>query len=335
MKLKVGFTYDSKSEYLKLDPDSGDKYAEFDTDDTLSDIETALKTSGNEIIKIGNVKNLIKRINNGERWDIVFNICEGLKGRNRESQVPVILELYDIPYVGSDGLTLGITLDKVIAKKIVGYHGIKTAKFVDIKSIQELENNINKIKSLLPVILKPSCEGTSKGVSEKSLCYNIDEVKKYVLELLNKYSQPILVEQFIKGYEFTVAIIGNTPPEVLPPVQILINGKEDLGDDFYTYQRIGSKQIKYVCSDNIDSVLKNKIIKLSLDSYIILGCRDFGRIDLRVDYNLEPYFLECNPLPNLGRDEIFAVAAKKANISYKNIICNILEAGLKRYNIIK
>ncbi len=328
MKLKVGFTYDLKEDYEVLAGDPPDKYAEFDSKETISEIELALKTSGHDIIKIGHAKNLIKKLHNGEKFDIIFNICEGLKGRNRESQVPAILELYDIPYVGSDPLTMALTLDKTLAKKIVQYHGLNTPNFICINSIDEISPK--KFKLRFPLIVKPSQEGTSKGLSKESFVKNFTQLKKRIEFVLETYKQPVLIEEFIVGYEFTVAVVGNNPPEVLPPVQIAINDETDLGENFYTYERVDSSEIKYICPADIDKSLDKKLRDLALGAYNVLGCRDLGRIDIRVNYDENPYFLECNPLPNLGKIDIFPIVAKATGKTYEELICYILEAGIKR-----
>ncbi|MDI6641039.1 MAG: D-alanine--D-alanine ligase [Elusimicrobiota bacterium] len=332
MKLTVGFTYDAKSDYVLLPSDPPDKYAEFDDDETINEITDALESSGNKIVRIGHGKNLVSRILAGERWDIVFNICEGLKGRCREAQVPAILELYEIPYVGCDPLTMSLTLDKALAKQLIQYHGLLTSNFICIKSLDEISPKNFKLR--FPLIVKPSQEGTSKGLSKESLVRNFTQMKKRTEWLLNTYQQPVIIEEFIVGYEFTVAIIGNDPPEVLPPVQIAINGATDLGEEFYTHARVESSDIKYLCPAEIDKTLEKKICDLALASYKVLGCRDLGRIDIRVDYNGNPYFLECNPLPNLGHMDVFPLIAKASGRTYNELICRILESGLRRYNII-
>ncbi|MBU2567533.1 MAG: D-alanine--D-alanine ligase, partial [Elusimicrobia bacterium] len=330
VKLKIGFAYDKKDDYPLSPDDPPDKYAEFDNEETISSIENALGKSNHTIIRIGNAKSLLKKLLDGERWDMVFNICEGVTGRSRESHVPAILELFDIPYTGSDPLTMSLTLDKIMAKKVMRYHGIKTADFVSVESADDLSPK--KFKLRFPLIVKPSQEGTSKGISKESVVRNFSQMKKRAQWIVSNYRQPALIEEFIVGYEFTVAIVGNGPPEVLPPVQIAIKNETDLGDDFYTHARVESKDIKYICPADIDAELSRKIIDLSLAAYRALGCRDLGRIDVRVDYNNEPYFLECNPLPNLGLIDVFPLVAKASKRTYEELICYILESALKRYS---
>jgi D-alanine-D-alanine ligase len=179
-KLNIGFTFDAKSEYEKVFGDDQDKIAEFDTEETLNDIENALKSGGHRIERIGNIFNLLKKITAGKRWDIVFNIAEGISGRNRESQVPVVLEMFDIPYVGSDGLTMGLTLDKSIAKKIVRSANLKTPDFF------VLENGNRSLKKInYPVIVKPLAEGTSKGLTPDSVVHNPQQLRE---QAKKKYS---------------------------------------------------------------------------------------------------------------------------------------------------
>jgi len=328
-KLKIGFTYDAKADYKLLPGDPPDKYAEFDSEQTLSEIESALKSGGHDVIRIGHARSLLERLLKGEKWDIVFNIAEGLKGRNRESQVPVILEMFEIPYAGSDGLTMAATLDKSVAKIIVSAFGVKTPKFIKVEAISDLKNFNLKY----PVIVKPSQEGTSKGLSANSRVSDEKSMISLVEKLLEKYHQPILVEEFISGKEFTVAVLGNEKPEALEPVQVSINGKLHLGDDFYFHARVEDPSIKYLCPAAVSDELKTKLKNLAAAAYSALGVRDFGRIDIRTDENDEPYFLECNPLPNLGKIDVFPLIAEAHGMSYEGIILRILEHARRRYGV--
>ncbi|PKN01707.1 MAG: D-alanine--D-alanine ligase [Elusimicrobia bacterium HGW-Elusimicrobia-1] len=328
-KLKVGFTYDAKADY-KLEPgDAPDKYAEFDSEETLSEIEGALKSGGHEVVRIGHARSLLEKLRAGEKWDIVFNIAEGIKGRNREAQVPVILEMFDIPYVGSDGLSMAATLDKAVAKILVSAAGVRTPRFMEASSPADLA----AFNLKFPVIVKPAAEGTSKGVSGDSRVSDIESLKKIAGALLDKYRQTILVEEFVSGKEFTVAVIGNSPPEALPPVQVSINGKLDLGDDFYFHARVTDPSIKYFCPSKISKSLDDKLKKLAVDAYKALGCRDLSRIDIRTDRDDEPFFLECNPLPNLGLIDVFPLVAEAMGTTYEKIVLKILEHGAERYGL--
>jgi len=332
--MKIGFTYDAKADYKLLPGDSPDKYAEFDSEETLSQIENALKSGGHHVERIGNAPALLQKIAEGKRWDLVFNIAEGVKGRNRESHVPMILELFGIPYSGSDALTMGITLDKAVAKILVSHYGVLTPEFLEIENLSQLAENEKSFKLKYPVIVKPSEEGTSKGILPESVCRGFDDVKKITGLVIEKYNQPALIEEFITGIEFTVAVIENDPPFVLPPVQILIKGNTDLGEEYYTHQRVENDDIKCICPAPMPKALEKKLKNLSLSSYKALGIKDFGRIDIRVDEKGTPYFLECNPLPNLGLIDVFPLVAKAVGLTYDQIILRILHATLKRNKLI-
>ena len=327
MKKVIGLTYDLKTDYKFKDNDPPDANAEFDHPITIDLIAKAIETLGHKIVKIGNVSDLLKKIG-ALKVDIVFNISEGISGRNRESQVPIILEMMNIPFVGSDGLTLGLSLDKAMTKKILISENIPTPKFFET---DDPADNMVKIKDMkFPLIVKPGCEGSSKGLSEKSRVGNIDELREQISYIVKTYRQPALVEEFISGSEYTVAVIGNNPPEVLPPVQIKIDGKLKLGDRFYTFARIHSRRLEYVCADKMDKGLKDKMKDLALKTYKATDCRDFGRVDFRVDEFSNPYVLEINPLPSLSSEDVFMCIANYLKVPYSDMIRRILDAAFLR-----
>lgn len=322
----VGLTYDLKIDYKFKDGDPKDANAEFDARSTISVIAKALEKGGNKVVRIGNVNSLLEKLNDLS-VDIVFNISEGLYGRNRESQVPILLEMKGIPFVGSDGLTLGATLDKAIAKKILLSEGIPTPKFMEAKDTHALDN-LDHLK--FPLIIKPRYEGSSKGLSEQSRVENKTDLKKQVEFVVETYHQPALIEEFISGSEYTVALIGNEPPEVLPPVAIKIDGRYKLDDKFYTFARIKSNRLEYVCPEHMPKELREKICDYALRSYMALECRDFGRVDFRVDNSGKPYVLEINPLPSLSSEDVFMTIAKHVGVSYESLINRILDSAVER-----
>ncbi|MFA5345027.1 MAG: ATP-grasp domain-containing protein [Candidatus Omnitrophota bacterium] len=325
----VGLTYDLKTDYQFKEGDPLDANAEFDHPSTIDIIACAIEANGFKVERIGNAGNLLEKLSS-LRVDIVFNISEGLTGRNRESQVPILLEMAGIPFVGSDALTLGLTLDKVMAKKIFIAEKIPTPKFVETSSVEELANT-NHYK--FPLIVKPRFEGSSKGLSESSRVENRDDLLKQVEYIVNAYKQPVLVEEFISGQEFTVALVGNDPAEVQPIVQIKIDGKLKLNDRFYTFARITSDRLEYICPAKIPQELKKKIDDLALRTYKAVDCRDFGRVDFRVDNEGKPYVLEINPLPSLSTEDVFMLLAKNTGITYEQMIGKILNSAIKRHNL--
>ncbi len=327
--MKIGLTYNVKSEYVFRPGDPPDANAEFDHDDTIGVIEQAIKAGGHEVVRIGNAKTLLERqMERVQTLDLVFNIAEGYEGRNRESQVPIILEMLRVPCVGADGLTLGLTLDKVMTKKILLAEGIPTPKFAEVHD----PHDVWKIALTYPLIAKPRCEGSSKGVRQASLVTTPEELARQVQWLMDTYHQPALVEEFIEGQEFTVAIIGNDPPEIQPIVQIRIEGQLDLGRLFYTFEHIRTGA-DYVCPAAVDEGLRHQLETVARHTYDAVECKDFGRVDIRVDRSGQPYVLEINPLPSLSTEDVFMCVAKVQGWSYEAIINRILDAALVRHGL--
>ncbi len=354
----VGITYDLKSDWPSGPNDPVDASAEFDSPQTVENICRALESRGHRVKKIGNARNLLKEIDHLD-VDIVFNICEGFAGRSRESQVPVLLEMFGIPYVGSDGLTMGIALDKIAAKKCFLSEGIPTPRFFTAKNSnrlgpfdsplsaeqsvfglaqgEPLKKNSTRaqINSIgFPLIVKPSREGSSKGLSEKSRVTDFEGLKRQIEGVHHTYHQSALVEEFIRGTEFTVAVIGNDHPQAMPVVQVSIDGVRELGDDFYTFSRLlNPDRVQYLCPADIPKNLEQKLKALAVRVYNCVECLDFGRVDFRVDEKGNPTVLEINPLPCLAINDIFFFTAKAMGFTYEDIINHILELALVRYGM--
>jgi D-alanine-D-alanine ligase len=326
MGVRVGLTYDLKSDYTPKKGEPKDISAEFDHGATINALSKALTSAGYKVVRIGNARNLLSSLS-GLEVDIVFNIAEGLQGRNRESQVPILLEMQGVPFVGSDALTLGITLDKIIAKKMFIAHNIPTPKFINVYNPCEIDG----ISIKFPAIVKPRFEGSSKGINDNSIVRDRETLLRQSQWLIDTYKQPALVEEFIEGKEFTVVILGNTDAKALPVVQICIDGNLELGNSFYTFSRIHSTTLDYICPAQISKDLEEKIKKVALDAYYAVECRDFGRVDIRLDAQEQPYVLEVNPLPSLSTVDVFPVVAKAIGTSYDDLIVEILRHGLKRY----
>jgi D-alanine-D-alanine ligase len=328
--MKVGLTYDLKTDYAFKENDPLDANAEFDHPGTIEVIANAFQNAGYQVRKIGNVASLLGQLHDLD-VDIVFNISEGLSGRNRESQVPILLEMAGVPFVGSDSLSLALSLDKIIAKKVFIADGILTPKFVEIKSIDQVDA---ALPLKFPMFVKPRFEGSSKGLSESSRVATREDLRKQVELIVTKYKQPALVEEFIRGTEFTVAILGTQSPEVLPVVQIKIDGELDLKDKFYTFGHITrSDAVEYIVPAPINAGLMKKISDVSLAAYSAIECRDFGRVDIRVDERGTPYVLEINPLPSLSTEDVFSIISRYQGITYDRMIVRILECAIKRYNL--
>lgn len=326
----IGFTYDLRENFPVKEGEPEDFNAEFDVEEIIEIAKNAIESGGHKVVLIGNVKNLLNRLPN-LGVDIVFNLCEGIGPRNREAQVPVILETYGIPYIGSDGLTMSLTLDKIMTKKILNAEGIPTPHYLGIRKMDDL---INLDHMKFPMIVKLRNEGTSKGLSDKSVVHNRKELNRQAEFLFDTYdNSPLIIEKLISGSEFTIPLIGNSPVEIFPAVQISINDKFDLEEMIYTFERITSPELKYVCPAKIGKRLEKKLEDLSLRTYKAVDCLDFGRVDFRVDRDGNPYVLEINPLPSISTEDVFSLSPEHVGCDYSKVINKIIDAGLKRYGL--
>lgn len=322
----IGLTYDLRADYIK-EGYSEEETAEFDRADTIDAIENSLNNLGYETDRIGNIKNLIRNLSKGKRWDLVFNICEGMYGIAREAQVPAVLEAYQIPYTFSDALTLALTLHKGLTKRVIRDLGIPTPNFEVVEFIED----IKKIKLNFPLFAKPVAEGTGKGISANSKIKNKIELNKLCKELLSKYKQPVIVETFLPGREFTVGIIGTgKKAKAIGVLEVIL--KSNAEKEVYSYIN------KEKCEELVEYLLRDEKIakkceETALKCWIGLGCRDAGRVDIRLDKNGIPNFLEVNPLAGLNpKHSDLPILCSHCGISYQQLIKKILDSTLKRVN---
>jgi len=273
--------------------------------------------------------------------DIVFNFAEGLIGVNRESHIPAMLEMLQIPYLGSDPLTLGICLDKSRAKEILTYHKIPNAKFLVADKIKD----ITKVNFGLPLIVKPISEGSSKGIFSSSLVKNTKELEDEVNRIVSSYNQPALIEEFLPGREFTIAVLGNgNDAQVLPIIEIRYDDFPKNVLPLYSYEAkwiLDTKENKFdvfECPAKLDKNLEEQIKDTVLRTYNILKCRDWSRIDVRLDKNNVPNIIEINPLPGIMPDpnenSSFPKAARAAGMDFNQLIQSALYSAAKRYNLV-
>jgi D-alanine-D-alanine ligase len=316
-----------------------DTYAEWDTWDTINAVKGALECY-NDVTLIEadySAFTKLKDINP----DIVFNIAEGFNGVSREAQIPSILDMLGIPYTGSDPLTLATCLDKARTKEILSYYKIPNAKFVIADSMDAVKN----IDLDFPLIVKPVSEGSSKGIFSTSFVRDKKEMLREIERVLVEYNQPALVEEFLQGREFTVAILGNgSEAEVLPIVEISYN---DFPKDFvpiYSYEAKWILDTKenpldvFSCPAKIDLQLEKRISEVALSTYNILRCKDWSRIDVRLDKNNEPNIIEINPLPGILPDpdenSCFPKAARTKGLNYNDMLNKVLYVAAKRYKLL-
>lgn len=327
----VGVMYNLKGESPEEGepPDSG---AELDSESTVLAVANALGTYGHEVVLIeGNETAYLRLFNRSV--DIIFNMCEGLRGESRESHIPAMLEMLGIPYTGSGVLTLAMTLDKPLTKKVLSFHGVPTAHFKVISSERDLD--ITGLE--FPVFVKPAHEGSSIGISPDSLCENYAQFLNETRRLLQTYRQPVLVEEFLPGREFTVDIIGNEKPHVFPIMEINFAEVPEGHGNIYSrqFKVEWSEDRYYACPADVSRELEQTIVDTALKTYQVLECRDFARVDMRLDRKGIPNVIEVNPLPGMAPGySDYPRIAEKAGWSYDELVNAILGCALKRYGLL-
>ena len=328
MRLRVGITYNLKKDFSLQRNHPIDFLEEFDSEETIDAIQDVLRREGHEVIKLGGDTGLIDRLRKTP-VDIVFNIAEGFQGRNREAHIPALLEFLNIPYTGSDPLTLSITLDKSMAKRIVMSENIPTPKFKRVERVEDLDGlDLN-----YPLFVKLCYEGSSKGVRLDSKILDHRSLEGKTRWLLETYGPPLLVEEFVSGPEFTVGILGNEDPLVLGVMYVEIKGISP-EEAIYSLEvkREWEEKVKYHCPPPIEEKLLRKIEEVALRSFRALECRDVSRVDIRVGKDETPYFLEINPLPGLS--PVYGdlpIMAKRMGWDYDRLVKTIFHHALKRY----
>lgn len=320
----VGFTYDLRTDYTK-EGFTHEETAEFDSEVTIAAVEETLKELGFEVERIGNVKALLAALLQGKKWDIVFNICEGMYGIGREAQVPAILDAYNIPYVFSDPLVLSLTLHKGLTKRIIRDAGIPTANFALVEKVEDAEN----VQLPFPLFAKPVAEGSGKGIDGLSKVHSQYELIEVCDRLLKTFKQPVLVETFLPGREFTVGIVGTgEKTKAIGAMEVIItpNAKEQ------TYSMHTKENwngiVEYRMATGVELLACSEV---ALNSWKALGCRDGGRVDLKMDENGVPNFIEVNPLAGINPEySDLPMLAGKEGVSYKQLLKMIMESALER-----
>ena len=328
--MRIGLAYDLKKAVTVGRGDPEDALEEYDYSETVELIAGALEARGHTVVKLGGGREFLSNILR-ENVDMVFNIAEG-RGiyRSREAQLPSVLEMLDIPYSGSDPQCLAICLDKPLTKKLVVAAGVLTPRWRVITNSAELWGT-SWDEFTFPAIIKPAYEGSSKGIRLSSVVSSPQQVTEAVSRLLEFYRQPVMVEEFIAGEEVTVGIIGNSPPKVLGVMRILSKKREEHFVYSLEVKRDWKTLVDYECPAKLAAEVLEKVRESSLKAFNVLGCRDFTRLDFRVNPKGIPYFIEINPLPGLGDYSDLVIMALKLGWSYEALIEAILGAALERH----
>jgi len=364
---RIGFAYNQKPEIIAAEsaaelaradeepPSSGsglatlvaptsapdDEYAEWDSRETIDAVASALARYG-DVIRLEATDDFPQNLRDA-RPDIVFNIAEGLRGPNREAHVPAICEFYGVPYSGSDPFTLALCLDKARTKEILRAHNVPTADWTLVRSMEELRT-LAASAPRLPLFAKPVHEGSSKGITEKNFIASADALTPVVADLLERYDQPVIVEEFLPGAEFTCGVLGNgASAEVLPIVAMNFASLPAGALPIYGFEAkwLWDKPEKpldiFSCPASISDSLRAEIEEVVLRAYFALGCRDWSRVDVRLDVHGKANVVEANPLPGILPDindnSCLPKAARAAGLSYDELIGACLVAAADRQGV--
>jgi D-alanine-D-alanine ligase len=324
--MRVGLVYDLRDDYRALGF-SEEEVAEFDSLSTIEALDGALAVLGFEVVRVGRGQKLAALLAAGTRFDLVFSIAEGLKGRSREAQVPALCELFDQPYVFSDALTMAVSLDKGVAKRLVAADVPTPAFLVARGEPGELDG-----WKQYPAFVKPLAEGTGKGCEAASLVYDAAALRAAVARNVERFAQPALVESYLTGREFTVGVVGNgDQARVIGICEIVLKPQAEQG--------VYSLQNKEFCEELViyqraDDAEAKRAGELALRAYHALECRDAGRLDFRSDGRGNPYFLEANPLAGLHPEHSdLPILAKQNGIDFLSLMAMIVDAALARYGL--
>jgi len=316
-----------------------DRYAEWDDIHTVKAVERALAVRHQVTLVNADLDAFAILRNLRSQIDLVFNLAEGLHGASREGQLPALLDMLEIPYTGSDPLTLGLCLDKRRTKEVLRCNGVPTPRFWIVTALAEIPPRLP-----YPLMVKPTLEGSSKGVTDRSLVKNRRELRQQVEWVLTTYRQPVLIEEFLPGREFTVALLGNGPElGTLPIVEINFATLPEGVNPIYSYEakwlwdREEDPLQIFTCPANIDPVLQREIEAVSKQAFRALGCRDWCRVDVRLDALGQPQVIELNPLPGIlprpEQNSCFPKAARAAGLSYEELILAVVDTASRRLGL--
>jgi D-alanine--D-alanine ligase len=319
--LRVGLAFNMK----RIESHAGDdREAEYDAPETIHAITAAIESHGHVVIPLEATPDFPRALT-ASNVDVVFNIAEGMAGRSREAQVPSLCELLGVPYTGSDSATLSICLDKGLAKRLL--------VDVDTPAFQVLVTGREKLRSLrYPVIVKPNQEGTSKGITDKSVCDGEARLREVARELIDRYGQPALVEEYVFGRELTVGLLGERRPRVLPPMEVVFLAQGDRPVYDYECKQDWQRHVRYECPARLTRDELRAVERACRTTFMTLGCRDVARVDLRLTPEGRVYVIEVNPLPGLTPDySDLCLIANGAKTDYRTLIGEILSGAIKRW----
>lgn len=332
--MRIGLIYDTFDAYPWMDEEPPDADAEYEPEETVDTLVQAVRHLGHDPVRVGTAFDLRDQLDAGLDLDAAINIAEGARSRNREAYAPILLEMAGIPCLGSDALTLSLTLDKAWTKDVVRAASVPTPPHRVYGDPDEVDSE--DLPGAFPLFAKPRYEGSSKGLRPSSRIEDVEALTREVDRLSKTYEQDVVVESFIEGGgEFTVAVVGHDPPEALPVLQRGVEPTTGIGLHALEHRGApsGEQEWEYELGGTLDPTLEQQLHILTLQLFDALECRDFARADFRVDADGQPWFLEVNPLPTFAPDDTFAIIAELMGRDYVDYLAEVFAKGFKRLGL--
>ena len=328
LAMRIGLVYDLLEDHpapLDAPPDWD---AEYEPEETVQALEAAIEELGHTPVRLGTTRELLTRLSAGALGiDAALSIAEGYGTRNREAHAPIVLELAGIPTIGSDALSLSVSLDKHLTKVVAQHAGLATPAWALVRRMEDLE-----AAPPLPLFVKPRYEGTAKGITASSRCDTVEALYEEAARQLTLYGQDVIVESFIGGAEFTVGVIGHDPPEALPVLQRAVETETGIG--LHALEEAeGDSALTYREPIPIEGGVEFALQHAALAIHEALECHDFSRSDFRLDRDGRVQFLEINPLPTFAPDGTFAILAELSGQPYGDFLADMLARGLQRLGL--
>ncbi len=327
MAMTIGLTYDLRSEYL-AEGFSEEETAEFDRDDTITAIESTIQSLGHHTERIGHSRQLAAALVGGRRWDLVFNIAEGMHGIGREAQVPALLDMYRIPYTFSDPLVMSLSLHKGMTKRVIRDAGVPTADF----SVVETPGEARSVGFAPPYFVKPVAEGTGKGVTPESIVRQKSGLEAACGRLIDAFRQPVIIEPYLSGREFTTGIVGTgAKARALGTIEVHLLDTAEQGVYSYVNKEECESRVLYRLVRPADDPVVAEAESVAIAAWRALGCRDAGRLDLRCDEKGHPQFIEVNPLAGIHPEHSdLPIICNHLGVPYRELIGWIIDSAATR-----
>ena len=332
-RLRIGLAYDLFGSYTLGPGAPPDAEVEYEPEATVLVLEAALRRLGHEPVRLGNPHAVLRAVSRAERpeLDAVLTIAEGYGPRNREAWVPALCEMAGIPALGSDGLTLSTTLDKLWAHRVVAAAGVPVPAHASFASAEAAA--AAPLPAPFPLFVKPRWEGTAKGIGPSSRVESREALAREVARIVLTYAQPALVEAFIEGPEYTVTLVGHAPPRALPTLQRALEASTGIGAHAVARHPPPPEGWRHITPGTLDATLEAELVALAKRAFEALECRDFARADFRLDGDSRPHFLEINPLPTFAPDGSFGIIAELLGQPLDELLAEVLGESLARLGL--